>query len=545
MKRNRKKHQKSALQITEEAFHLLRSSPVALLFSYYLGGVPFVLGLMYFWADMSRSAIAHQYSAMAALGIALLFAWMKYWQTVFTDRVRCRISGETPRRWSLNRVAAVAATQTLIQSTRFIILPVAALLVIPFGFCYAFYQNATAGVEAEIPGLKSTCRWAWKQAQLGARQNHVLIVIIWFFGMVIFLNVSVTAYLIPYLFKSLFGVESVFTMSGIRVILNTTFWVAMLAVTYLLLDPFIKTAYVLRCYYGSAIESGEDLITELNRLAAQAKKLAAGLLIVVMWAAPFASLAAQESSVSPQHLDRSIEEVMGRREFSWRMPRETARKDNPEVKGPIAAAVERVTDLIARGVKTVKKWVTRFFEWLEKLMPEVNTESAVATGNWMTPVRLGLFLLLLLLLVIVVVFLRIWRRRRTGSPEPISAVAAPVPDVADEGVKADDFPTNQWLTLAKELADKGELRLAMRALYLASLARLAEQEMITIEIYKSNREYEQELTRRAHHRAELVSIFSKCLNVFEQAWYGMYRPTSSDFDHFAANQKRILALAKT
>ena len=33
---------------------------------------------------------------------------------------------------------------------------------------------------------------------------------------------------------------------------------------------------------------------------------------------------------------------------------------------------------------------------------------------------------------------------------------------------------NRWLVLAKELTDKGELRLAMRALYLATLAHLTE-----------------------------------------------------------------------
>ena len=82
------------------------------------------------------------------------------------------------------------------------------------------------------------------------------------------------------------------------------------------------------------------------------------------------------------------------------------------------------------------------------------------------------------------------------------------PDLTDENVKADDLSTNRWLTLAGELAEKGELRLAMRALYLATLAHLADREMITIEVYKSNREYERELKRRAHEHQELLSIFS-------------------------------------
>ena len=60
MKPSQKKYQKSALRIIEEAVHLLRTGPGLLLSVYYLGSVPFVLGLLYFWADMSRSPNANE-----------------------------------------------------------------------------------------------------------------------------------------------------------------------------------------------------------------------------------------------------------------------------------------------------------------------------------------------------------------------------------------------------------------------------------------------------------------------------------------------------
>ncbi len=146
MKPTHKKYPKSAIRIIEEAVHLLRTTPGVLLAGYYLGSVPFVLGLLYFWADMSRSAHANEYSAAAALGLAFLFVWMKFWQTVFARRVQAQISGDLQTCWSLRQIASITATQSLIQATRFIVIPVAGLLVIPFGFCYAFYQNATAHV---------------------------------------------------------------------------------------------------------------------------------------------------------------------------------------------------------------------------------------------------------------------------------------------------------------------------------------------------------------------------------------------------------------
>jgi hypothetical protein len=99
--------------------------------------------------------------------------------------------------------------------------------------------------------------------------------------------------------------------------------------------------------------------------------------------------------------------------------------------------------------------------------------------------------------------------------------------------------------LAEEFTAKGELRLAMRALYLATLAHLSEYEMITIELYKSNREYELELNRRAHERNELLAVFSSTLDLFERVWYGMYQIPRADFDRFWKNQKRIITYAQS
>ena len=88
MKTKSKKHYKSALRIIEEAVHLLRSSPGSLLSGYYIGSVPFVLGLMYFWADMSRSANAGEHCTLAALSLAFLYIWMKFWHAVFAHQIR-------------------------------------------------------------------------------------------------------------------------------------------------------------------------------------------------------------------------------------------------------------------------------------------------------------------------------------------------------------------------------------------------------------------------------------------------------------------------
>ena len=545
MKPSQKKYQKSALRIIEETVHLLRSGPGLLLSVYYLGSVPFVLGFLYFWADMSRSPNANEYSAAASLGLAVLFVWMKVWQSIFALRVHDRISGDLSHSRSLGQLASIAATQTLIQATRFFVMPVAALLVIPFGYCYAFYQNVAVYVGRDNQDFKPTCQWAWRQAKLWPRQNHLLIAIFWLFGLVVFLNVSMATLIIPPLLKSLLGVESVFTLGGVAVLVNSTFWIAMLGVTYLFLDPFVKTAYVVRCFYGSALGSGADLKTQLNQILNPGAKIIAGLLIVVFCTAPVRLIAQTPATVAPDQLDQSIEEIMSRPEFSWRMPREAVKEKEPESQGPLEAALKWLLDTITKGIKTIKGWITSFIDWLESLLPESRGQPVSGDKKWKEPVRIVLVLLLLLFMAIMAfIFIRIWQRRRVKPVETISTSAVPVPDLTDEKVKADDLSTNRWLALAADLADKGELRLAMRALYLATLAHLADHEMITIQSYKSNREYERELKRRAHEHGELISIFSNSLNVFEGAWYGMYQIARSEFDSFSLNQKRILAFAE-
>ena len=200
----------------------------------------------------------------------------------------------------------------------------------------------------------------------------------------------------------------------------------------------------------------------------------------------------------------------------------------------------------AKGVKGIGKWIAKFIEWLENLLPEGNKKPAQAKGNWMTPVRIVLILIVsVLLCILVFVFIRIWQRFRSEPSAKTSTPAIPIPNLNDERIKADDLPADRWLAMAKELTEKGELRSAMRALYLATLAHLAQRDMITIEMYKSNRDYEKELKRRAHERQELVSIFAKSLNVFERVWYGLYAIARSDFEQFAADQQRIVAIAES
>jgi hypothetical protein len=545
MKPKSKQHRKGVILLLEEAVHLLRNTPLFLLSSYFIGTLPFLLGLFYFWADMSRSADARSYHAVASLGLALLYIWMKCWHVVFAARVKMKISGELLPRWTLQRVLSLAANQAIIHATAFFILPLAALVVIPFGWCYAFYQNATALAPAELNDLKTLCKKAWFQAKLWPRQNHILMSVFFMFGSVVFINIASAVYVLPHLLKNYFGIESMFTLSGTHII-NTTFWVVTIGLAYLCMNPLVKTVYILRCYYGGSLNSGDDLKTELKGLLRNRTAAVIGVLVVALLAVnPIPPAATETGFTSPEALDRSIDEVMERREFVWRMPRERIAEDEEEPAGPIASAVAWIIDKVSKALNTVINWVNKLIDWLIGLMPGGERHTTSPDANWVSSVRMAVIALLIgLLCALVYILWRSWMRRQAAQTE-ISAVGVEsTPDLEDEDTTADDLPANRWLDLARQLAEKGSLRLAIRAFYLASLANLADHELITIEKFKSNRDYEMELHRRAHQKEGLLPAFSRSREIFERVWYGMYKISRPDLDNFAAIQKKVMTIAQ-
>ena len=196
-----RENRKSAILLLEEAVHLLRETPLFLLSVYAIGTLPFVLALFYFWADMSRSADARNYHAVASLGLVMLYIWMKCWHAVFAARIRMKLNGEPPPQWSYRRILSMVTAQTIIHATAFFVLPLAAVVVLPFGWCYAFYHNVTAEAANGSYDVRDLSKRAWYQAWLWPRQNHFLLAIFFIFGIVVFLNVASAIYILPHLVK--------------------------------------------------------------------------------------------------------------------------------------------------------------------------------------------------------------------------------------------------------------------------------------------------------------------------------------------------------
>ncbi len=264
-------------------------------------------------------------------------------------------------------------------------------------------------------------------------------------------------------------------------------------------------------------------------------------------AAPDAAAQPAAGAISPEQLSQSIDQVLQKREFAWRMPREKkAESDAP--KNWLVRALQSFSDMIQEAVKAVARALREVLRWiadmLSKLWPGRYSKPA-GLSDWSAGLIYSLKILLFILIAVlagvlgVLIFRAVRRRRR---PAVLLAEAAPArPDLSDENVGADQLPEDGWLKLAREMVEDGNLRLALRAFYLASLAHLASREMISIAVFKSNREYEAELRRRARAESEVQNAFSENVAVFDWAWYGLHEVTQDALVQFQFNLARIRA----
>src|SRR5687767_3193791 len=273
-----------ALDLIEEAVALLRRAPAEALFIYLLGAIPFWLGLLYFLSDMSRNAYAAFHISESSLAVALLYLWMKCWQTVFCRRLRTILAEQPDEPWTAGRITRMVLAQAAWHPFGFLFRPIAVVITVPYGWVVFFFQNLTVLGDGNVE--RSLGARAWWQARLWPRQAHVALGVLWIFGFFVWINVVAVLGLAPFFLKMFFAIETAFSRS-VDAYFNTTFVTASLALTALAVDPLWKAVFVLRCFRGSALRTGEDLAVELK----QARRIAhAPVLAAIAFILCFTSL---------------------------------------------------------------------------------------------------------------------------------------------------------------------------------------------------------------------------------------------------------------
>jgi len=552
---------KDSLELIEEAIHSLRLAPLSSLTLYYIGTLPFVLAALYFWGDMSRSPFAGQRLIGWTLTLAALFLWMKTCQALFSRQMRCRVSGENPA-FSAARCWRIFLNQAALQPSGLFFLPLALVLFFPLPWAFAFYQNLGVLDDGEKLEMRDLIKKAGTQALLWPLENHFTFGIMSAFGLFMCLNLMTACFVVPGLVKMLLGIETVFTRSGLS-LLNTTFLAATMGLVYLCLDPILKTIYALRCFYGESQRSGADLKAELRQVST-ARSIAVLLALLILVSGPGGTkLFAQQqpesettrpnaavapaqpeavSSAPAPELDRTIQQVIRQPKYAWREPRGRIVEEGKP--GFLTRIFQWIKPYLIDCLKKLAGWLDRFLRWLFGRPRAPSGDDAAHRLSVLLHTLLYLLIAAALGGLIWLVY-RIWRNQRQQSATISSEPLQPMPDLSDEDLGADQLPEESWISLARKLLANGELRLALRAFYLASLAQLAGKNLIQLARFKSNRDYERELQRRAHALPGLLAAFGENLLVFDRTWYGMYELNPDMVNQFAQNVERMRAGATT
>ncbi|THB77981.1 MAG: DUF4129 domain-containing protein [Desulfobacteraceae bacterium] len=536
----------------EEAIGLVRSLPAGLLAWYYLGTGPFCLGLLYFTVDMSKGAFSHEYCFSASLGMAGLFVWMKSFQSLFAVKVYEHLGQIRISQWTPRSVLRMIYIQTIIHASALIILPVAALITIPLVWTFGMVQMILVCDYRHPMRIRTQVRHCFDIGRQYTRTNHLALLILIPFGLFVFLNVGLLFFQLPYLVKMFTAFETRFTMGGFNP-LNSTFLMIVSCLTYLCLDPVIKAMFILQRFYGDAMSTGLDLMAGLKAVTKKAAgPVILGSLILTGLAVgssqparasgsvptPVYAEPAGENRIDAGDLDRQVKRVMAQREYQWRMP-------IPEKETEATNWVISFFKWLKPYVKAVVEAVDNFFEaiwkFIRRLMPRMKEPVNIKpdppeTG---TPKYLFYGIMGISILVVVLVFI-LYRRKKSrltppeAEPEPVAV------DVSDEEITPQALPHDQWMTLARELMAEKKYRLAIRAMYLGTLAGLSARHLLDTAFHKSNRDYELELIRRAHEHPELVSAFGQTVRFFDRVWYGGYPVAEQDAVVFENQQKGIL-----
>jgi hypothetical protein len=520
------------LTAPEDAIHLLRRAGLPALALYWLGGAPFALALLRFWNDFTNPRAAASTVLVEAFALALLLLWMNSWRAVFAGILRRLLADLADEPWTAARGWRLVSAQAFLGGTKLLTLPLAALILFPLARTAAFYRFAAVLSGAEDRHPLDVAARARRLATLLKSDDWLIVPLLLFLWLIVLLNVATALFLLPQLVHMFTGFESAFSRSGLNLVNNGLFWVLTAALAWLALDPFVQAVYCVLCFRAESSETGEDVRAGLRRIRTAGKVAAALLLIIV--ALPL------RAQVSKPVLRDSIERAMQAHEYDWRLPPDA----QPAVKSSwFIGFTDRMLAAARRGMQAVGRAIRRFFEWLGERFkfsaprgrPGMPGSAGMQSEMWLLIAVSALGLALL-----------IWRvpwgklRRRA----PVATASLPAIRLDSETLTAADLPEEQWIELAESCEREGNLRFALRALYLANLAWLGRLEFIAIHPGKTNRDYETELRRRTRALPDARRLFAANIAAFERAWYGMHEvpgETLAEFRGRLGAMKPILA----
>ncbi len=240
-------------------------------------------------------------------------------------------------------------------------------------------------------------------------------------------------------------------------------------------------------------------------------------------------------AVSSRGLAHALRQEFAHPVYDWR----TARRE-----GWLTRFLSRLIHWIGHPFRRFFHWlahlIVRFFHWL--------------FGHWQlgqasphaAPQAIGVWVWVLLGAAVAGVFILVRRQIKRGGPKPapVQAVKAAAEEL--ERATGAEQSEEEWLRLCRELQAAGDLRLALRAAFLACLSALQREKWLQLRRDRTNREYLQEFRRQLRYQAggaassERGNSFGRLVQWFDQVWYGGAAVTPDFLDSFLAAQREVL-----
>ncbi len=558
----------NALEALERGFALFKSTFAWEAWRYYSGATPLVLCFIPMWVVNGQIRLSDgALLAEAALltGAYLLRAWSV---ASYMQRVRERAFG-VPRPAPEGASAQLGTIGRLLAWK--IVLSSAALVglttIAGATWCYSACQFAS--LEAREDGSKrhslGGCLALSSQWFGSGLLLFLMMLPLW---IAVWLNGLIVTLLVPQLLHSIFGVNTLLStpMGMFALFRSSAFWLSLFAGAWLALDPIVKCSFVVVSQHLQSRREGDDLRGLLASLPREHQKkaqmiastaaggrVATGALVVL--AAILAGASQTVTAGATQaSLTRSSTETLGdsareaqihklRQALDAESERATYRWHDAEHPSP-PTWFDKL--LVKIGHSIEHAW-NAFWNFLRKLWPRgLNLSLGNEKRGWQLK-DLRLWLSLIAIFTLAVGALLFWlRRRREAGKLSVLVATAPMPDLSDAA--ASERSENEWFALAERLEGEGDLRLALRAVYLGLLAGLAQREWLTIRRDRTNREYIDEFTRRWRRRpqaaiearVEIPEKLRSSLRLFDRVWYGSHALTPVAVAAYRQDQLELL-----
>ncbi|WFB36769.1 DUF4129 domain-containing protein [Kiritimatiellota bacterium B12222] len=519
----------SSLELCEQAIHVLKQSPARAWLWYFLGTLPFFLTLTYYLTALSESTLAEEMNFSGAVPVTFAYLWMKTCQSKFSIHLWQALGENIPEPSARK---GLTWRQLTYQPFGLFLVPLSRFLILPYPLTSAFFQNLSVCEALKRSRNISPLHSAWSFANQAQMKSFTFLSFLkpaLFF--LVGLNWLIMFAATPFIAYSITGIENPIVRSP-GAIMTVVFWMSVWMCTYITVDPVLKTFYLLRCAHLDARQTGRDLLQELREISLQVTSRTS-LLLLLGFLAFFPPSRLEAANTAD--LDQSIEKVSQREHFMWRMPRDVIEEQTQADSGFrqwLEDQLQSLSDWIEANAEAIAEWFRKIFHRPDP--QEINSPDFNFDWSFSGIAKVLLLLLLAgLIIATVILLINAWRGPKRLKDDTLSdAPDAPTPDITDEDILATEMPMDGWLDLTRDFQAKGEWRMAMRALFLAFLSRLAERRLVIVHRSKSNREYEKEISTRGNTDLSLLPFFHKFRKAFESVWYGDYPALPEDVQEF-------------